>query len=76
MTSNEVNFDIPLTPIEDFALSSGGRIRQVCANNRFDQMSPVFGVGLSFLQAIARLRGYQCCVEDLKLGAGSSLPDN
>jgi hypothetical protein len=33
MTSNEVHFDIPLTPIEDLALSRGCRIRQVRSNS-------------------------------------------
>jgi transposase len=40
MTSNEVHFDIPLTPIEDLALSRGCRIRQVRSNSRLDQMTP------------------------------------
>ena len=35
MTSNEVHFDIPLTPIEDLALSRGCR-----SNSRLDQMTP------------------------------------
>jgi integrase len=39
MTSNEVHFDIPLTPIEDLALSRGCRIRQVRSNSRLDQMT-------------------------------------
>jgi hypothetical protein len=44
MTSKEVNFDIPLPPIRHLTLSHDGRIRQVCANSRPDQMTPVFAV--------------------------------
>ena len=56
MTSNEINFDIPFTPIEDFALSSDGSIRQVCSNSRLDQVTPVFSVGFRFLSPGTRPR--------------------
>jgi hypothetical protein len=62
-------------PIEVFALSRCSRVHQVCANCRFDEVTPVFAISFGFLQAIARLRCHQHRVEDLKLGAGPPLPD-
>lgn len=76
MASNEVNFNISLTPIEDLALSRGSRIRQVCANSGLHQIAPVSAITFCFLQSAARLRRHQRRIEDLKLCAGSPLPDS
>ena len=76
MTSDEVNFNIPLAPIEDCALACGGRVRELRPDSRLNQMAPVFAVGFGLLQAIARLRRHQRRVEDLKLGSGSPLANS